>query len=336
MLVLWGLDKPTRPKVSIASATLNLVLAVQLLGLTWAEDSRSVRPSSLLNTYLLVTLVFDLGQARTLWLQRTRPAIAGIFTASLILKAFLLLLEARGKEPYLKAKYRGLPPESTSGILSRSVLWWINPLFRLGLSACLRFSDLYVLDEALTSSYLHDKMRLAWDRRRKPERRFEFPLATCKALWWPLLLAALPRVCLIGLTFAQPFLISRVLDLLAQPSDPVTMNTGYGLIGATALIYLGIAVSTLHYNQNLHRFVTMFRGATVSLIYRHAIELSDGLYDESAAVTLMSTDVDRIVLCLIDLNECWARLIEVAIGIVLLARQLGWVCIMPIIVVFGT
>ena len=47
----------------------------------------------------------------------------------------------------------------------------------------------------------------------------------------------------------------------------------------------------------------------------------------------MTTDIDRIIDCLVTLNECWARTIEVAIGISLLALRMGWVCLMPLIIV---
>jgi ATP-binding cassette subfamily C (CFTR/MRP) protein 1 len=42
-------------------------------------------------------------------------------------------------------------------------------------------------------------------------------------------------------------------------------------------------------------------------------------------------DVDIIIRVLGELNEFWARLIEVAVGIGLLSRQVGAVCIVPII-----
>jgi ATP-binding cassette, subfamily C (CFTR/MRP), member 1 len=79
----------------------------------------------------------------------------------------------------------------------------------------------------------------------------------------------------------------------------------------------------------------MFRGGMTSLIYTKALELPAGLYDESAALTLMSADIDRIVTSWVDVSQIWARIIEIGIGIYLLERQLGWVCIAPIIVVIG-
>lgn len=49
----------------------------------------------------------------------------------------------------------------------------------------------------------------------------------------------------------------------------------------------------------------------------------------------MSTDIDRIVVSLQSLNEIWARVIEIAVGILLLEKQLGWVCVFPVLIVIG-
>ncbi|KAF3026419.1 hypothetical protein E8E14_010909 [Neopestalotiopsis sp. 37M] len=335
LIVLWcNLPPEGRTRASVPSAALNLVAAVELSALTWIEDVRSVRPSSLLNIYLIFTIFFDAVQVRTLYLLSTaNNALSAAFASAIAVKVVLLFLEAGRKTAYLMPRYKSLPPESTSSIINRSFLWWVNDLFYSGLRSVLTSDDLYVLDGKLASASLHADIAQAWWRRAKPERRFEFPWAACRALWRPLLLVIFPRLCMIGFTFAQPFLISATLSLLSEPSDQQSTNAGYGIIGATALVYLGLAVSTLNYNQNLYRFVTMFRGATVSLIYEHALAISSEAYDESGALTLMSTDVDRIILCLIDLNECWARTIEVIVGITLLALQLGWVCMTPIVVV---
>jgi ATP-binding cassette, subfamily C (CFTR/MRP), member 1 len=287
-----------------------------------------------LGIYLLFTTLFDVAQARTLWLQGGRTSIAICFTVNVATKALMLLLEARGKRRYLKQEYRQLPPEATSGIISRSFLWWLNGIFYKGSRSLISVDDLYHLDQQLASVTLNQKIHDAWDSRRKPERRFEFIMAIYRALWWPFVLTAFPRICLIMFLFSQPLLIFKILDLLSREEDaPQTLNEGYGLIGAALLVYLGLSISRLHYNQNTHRFITMFRGAAISLIYNRTLAIQNRLYDESAAITLMSTDVDRIARCLEGVNECWARAIEVIVGVVLLALQLGWVCVIPIIVV---
>ena len=52
----------------------------------------------------------------------------------------------------------------------------------------------------------------------------------------------LPRLCLVAFTFCQPFLITRAIDYVTDPGDNADKNGGYGLIAATALVYLGLAV----------------------------------------------------------------------------------------------
>jgi len=69
------------------------------------------------------------------------------------------------------------------------------------------------------------------------------------------------------------------------------------------------------------------------LIYERALSLQIGAFDESAAISLMSTDMEAISRSMEMIHEIWARSIEIVIGIALLARQLGWVCVMPLTVV---
>ena len=336
LLVLWAREKQNQTKVSIPLATINLLVAIQLVALSWIQDARSVKPSSLLVLYLLFTLLFDVAQARTLWLQdaQSLTSIPAVFTAAVGIKTVFLLLEMQEKRQYLKPAYRDLPPESTSGVVNRSLMWWINNLLWRGFCSLLTLEDLYSLDEDLGSAKLEDKVRSAWKRRWKPERSFEFAWKACQAMRWSIISAVFPRLCLIGFTFSQPFLISAILKWVQQ--DNSSKSNGYKLIAATILVYLGLAVSTIHYNHKLYRFITMFRGATVSLIYRHTLLLQDtDLPDRSAAITLMSSDIDRISASLVNLNEIWARSIEVVVGVIILAYQIGWVCVMPIIIIVG-
>jgi len=66
-----------------------------------------------------------------------------------------------------------------------------------------------------------------------------------RALFHPLLAIIFPRIFLIGFNFAQPFLITRVLNFLIEPPSTSADSQSYGLIVATGLIYMGIAVCTL-------------------------------------------------------------------------------------------
>lgn len=61
---------------------------------------------------------------------------------------------------------------------------------------------------------------------------------------WNLLSVVIPRLFMIGFTFAQPFLISAAITYVEVPVVDSSGNQGYGLIGAAFLIYFGIAVWT--------------------------------------------------------------------------------------------
>lgn len=75
----------------------------------------------------------------------------------------------------------------------------------------------------------------------------------------------------------------------------------------------------------------MFRGALISLIYQKTTFLALDVCDDSAAVTLMSTDIDTIATGLQNMHNIWANLIGVALGVYLLQRQVGVACIFVLI-----
>lgn len=52
----------------------------------------------------------------------------------------------------------------------------------------------------------------------------------------------IPRLAVVALTIAQPFLVSQALRFLSMPKDEYSDNIGYGLIGAFAFVFIGSAV----------------------------------------------------------------------------------------------
>jgi ATP-binding cassette, subfamily C (CFTR/MRP), member 1 len=79
----------------------------------------------------------------------------------------------------------------------------------------------------------------------------------------------------------------------------------------------------------MYRILTAYRGGTSSLIYARLFTKKSG-YNGKAAVTLMSTDVERTTVSLSKTLEMWAHLTEVSVGVWLLWRQLGPISLAPI------
>ena len=154
----------SQTKASVPTATLNFVAALQIVALSYVEHSRSIKPSSMLNVYLLFTLFFDIAQARTLSMQGL-TTICGVFVAGMGAKLALLLVEAQDKRAFLKTPYSGLAPEVTSGILNRSLLWWMNGLIIYGYNNIISYANLYELDQDLLAERLGQKLQTAWEAR---------------------------------------------------------------------------------------------------------------------------------------------------------------------------
>lgn len=79
----------------------------------------------------------------------------------------------------------------------------------------------------------------------------------------------------------------------------------------------------------------MVRAGLISAIYEQTIHLTSNDMRDSAALTLMGTDVERIVSGLRMLHETWASTIEVALALYLLERQVLLACLVPALISLG-
>lgn len=179
LLILWSLPSSTastaleRTRASTATASINLAVALCFFLISHYEHSRSIRPSFLLNLYLLLSLLFDSARVRTQWLIHNSANGAGgaaglavpvVFTVAVAVKLGLLVLEAVEKRGLLLEAYGRCSPEATSGLLSRSGFWWLNPLLVEGFGKVLSLEDLFPVSEELASQAVAQKVRKTWGR----------------------------------------------------------------------------------------------------------------------------------------------------------------------------
>lgn len=132
----------------------------------------------------------------------------------------------------------------------------------------------------------------------------------------------LPRLLYSGFTLSQPFLINSVVGYVAQ-GDKQNKNEGASLIGATILLYIGLAVTHAWYRHATFQLLTMYRGGLVSLVFKKTLELESSGIRDMAPVTLMSTDVEGIATGGAVIHDIWAALIELPLSLFLLYRQVG-------------
>ncbi|KAF5691742.1 multidrug resistance [Fusarium circinatum] len=308
---------------SLAAASLAFIAALLLIPLSWIEHSRAPRPSTAIAAYLSVTLIFDVARTRTAWLLTPSgldQKYASVLTTATVLKALMICLESRQKEKWLGWDMKQHSPEETSGIWNLGVFFWLNKLFMKGYRVILTLESLYPLDKALEAETHH---HLVEKVRNNPYKTQKYGLARLllQILAVHLLPPIIPRAALLGASMCQPFLIHALLHYLQ--SENQDQSHGYGLIGATALTYGAIAFSTALYWYFQERFVIMVRGILVLAVYEKTTELRMPADGDSGALTLMSTDVERITRGILDLHEYWANTIQIALSCWLLQRELG-------------
>lgn len=193
--------------------------------------------------------------------------------------------------------------------------------------------DLFPLDQQLSAEQYAEAFSRSWDRAGLRLRRPRLLLTLASTLRWSLLQPVLPRIALGGFAFSQPFMINSLLAYLQQDADSAPRHFGYGLIGAAALIYTGMAVSTGCYWYFQQRFLASLRACLTASVYSAMTRLSITARDTNSVLTLMDSDVSMIQGGLTEVHECWANTIEVVIASWLLYRQLGTAFAAPLVIV---
>ena len=73
----------------------------------------------------------------------------------------------------------------------------------------------------------------------------------------------------------------------------------------------------------------------MTAVFGKTLDISITALDNSKAVTLMSTDVERVVRGLREVHELWANVVQIALGTWLLEREIGAACVAPVLVAAG-
>jgi ATP-binding cassette subfamily C (CFTR/MRP) protein 1 len=291
----------------------------------------------LLNGFLFLSMLFDIAQARSLWLSASsynETTYTRLFTATIAVKAVVIILESVQKKRWLGWDAKDHSPEETAGLYGLGAFIWLNSLFLRGYNKLLTMDDLYPLDQQMLAVRLEAALtkRVAvanWGGKKHALTKTLF-----RTLAAPYLLPVGPRIALMGFQLCQPFLIESLLSHLAQPGQENGGNIGKGLIGASILIYGGISISTAFYWYFQERAMYMARGSLASAIYKKTTRTRLDAADDSAAVTLMSTDVERVRIGLLFFHEFWVNTIQAVVASYLLYRVLGAAFAASIVLVF--
>ncbi|WYZ44670.1 hypothetical protein EsH8_VII_001106 [Colletotrichum jinshuiense] len=319
--------------IVLFSAIASFIACVGLCPLLVLEHSRSVKPSDLAVVYLLGTLACDSIQLGTTVYGNGISAVEGPAIANIFVKFVLLVTESQGKGTILRGPHGQWPPELLAGILDRTFFWWINSILAQGNQKILTEDNLPPLDPQLSSELLRHRALKAWDQRVKPEKKTTLPKVVALSMLSHFLAPIIPRLFLIAFRYAQPVLIGTAIRHINNSAGKPLEN-GYLVILMAVIVYVGLAISKTAYQHSLNRLKIMIRGAVVGLINNKLLSQRSSSYDDGRAVTLMSTDAANVGQAASMFHETWAQIIEVVLGLAMLAREVGWVCLVPLVIIF--
>lgn len=233
-------------RMAIATEVLSALANFGALVLSFLADQRSVKPSDMLVLYYSASTVLSIPRLRTLWLFPSDYLIEQvIWTVLLVITAGVVVIECVGKTKYLRpAEKRELTSEQATSFWSRSFFVWLLPLLQRGHGTIFLIQDLPEVDNDLKESATWIELEAAWRHTQQHGGRFRLVRATLRAYAWPFLSAVAPRLVLSAFTFCQPFLIQAAVSHLSGSANAEDHERfGQALVGAFALVYLGIAVS---------------------------------------------------------------------------------------------
>lgn len=250
---------------SLAADLLLTLSSVAAGVVSYTTHRRSLRPSTLLCLYLSALLLLSVPRVRTFYLfDDGFIKERALIIVSTVLGALLFLAELTERHGPLKSEVKETQaPEEVSSFWNRAAFFWLSATFLKGYSRILGTEDLPALDSTLRSSRVREELLLSWDKCKKQlylqfqiysstisyqlyiddkSARHSLLRASFRAFWPSMMLAVVPRICLTVFNFTQPSLLEVTVKYIGQ-DDPDTSH-GKGLIGAWALVFLGLAVST--------------------------------------------------------------------------------------------
>ncbi|KAI0973805.1 putative ABC transporter [Xylaria arbuscula] len=314
-----------------------LISTLAVLGLSlrlFYTRQQSRQSSHLITLCLLVCILCDV-----VYLSIPSRATAATDTSHLVFircctLLVLLILERNPKNTAFDHASKNQSPEELHSVLGRAFFTWINPILLQGYRDSLVGQDLPILSRDLKPEVTRKAILQAWSRRAKPETNHALPLALMTCFKEEFLAAVIPRLLLIAFRYAQPILIKVSIRYVANYSPGVGIGHGYWLILAAFAIYLGRALSSAIYQRTINRLKLMTRSALVGLIHDKTMKSPSIAYDNGQAITLMNTDAESLEGLAEMVHETWAQVMEVLVGVVLLAHGVGWIWPLPLCLIY--
>lgn len=320
-----------RTITTLPSVAVDLVAAITVGLIICMEHRHAMRGSAFIAVYLLVAIVFDIVKSRSFFSRPGLNPFGALAASSAVVRASLLVLQEIPKtrlfvDANLRQYYGG---EATSGYWSRSLFLFLNPLFISGFRNVLKLQHLKGIGPEFASRLLYPDLKQKWQTKEIPSKRNL--LTTCFRAWKVLFIAILvPRLCHSVFSFAQPFLLYRLIQVVTEERATTSTQEKVVLALATLITFVGKTVAKTTTSHMKNRLVTHVRGGLITMMLDKGLSLPQQEASKSSVLTLMSTDMEGIAAGLPDLHELFFTPFELGLGIYFLSRFVGKSCFVVI------
>ncbi|KAI0814233.1 putative ABC transporter [Xylaria sp. FL0064] len=309
-------------------------LATVGLSLRLFHEQQSHKPSIRVILRLCVCLLCDsiylaLPSSTAIWANTSYPVLLRCCVHSVFLVLeFSVRIFASGSASKCQS------PEELHGVLGKVLFTWINPILLQGYRNTLVDQELPQLSPDIKPEATRKAILQAWSERTKPETDRTLSLVLMKCFKAQFFAAVIPRLSLVAFRYAQPVLIKQSIRHVASYSPDAEANHGYFLVSAAVIIYIGRAVSTSIYQRNINKLKVATKSGLIALIHDKSMRSPSIAYDNGQAITLMNTDAESLDGLAEMAHETWAQVVEVLIGIILLANDVGWIWPLPLSLIY--
>ncbi len=356
--VIFWFKSPLNSSVAEAAAILYFLGSIGVIIITYASHTYFLQPVLFLASYLNVTLLLDLATIYTYYHRTGLDTIARLTCSLPALKFFLLALEETPQRSLIIAGNRDqLGREITAGFWNRATFFWVNPLLLFGFRHVIHNGDLSDIGEQFDSKQLYQKLKVSWEKQNQTSKH-ALLRALVFSMPWPFLFVMLPRLFLVGFIFGQPFLLQDVVSYSSseatQPDHISKEQEATSLVLAAALIFCGKAVSYFNaltlfqlysnpakisrtwFSHIKNQIMVCIRGALASAVYDKSLRLGVAESEDSATVTLITTDIPAIEAVISLLYDVVAMILEVAFGTAVLTLFVGAASALAVICTIST
>ncbi len=312
------------------AASLDFAAALAVAAVVYIEHRHAIRTSALLGLFLAIGTLIDGTKSRSYFL-RGLVSSGAVAAATAAVRLILVVLEEVPKtnliiDPELRTMSDG---EATSGFFSRSLFLFLRPMLRSGYKGVLVLDDLSDLGIEFAARGLFSALSDHWPASRQASKNSLF-VACCKAWKWALLIILIPRLCLTGFVYSQPFAMQAVITHIGKPDSA---DKG-GIAGATLAAFGGAALCRAASTHLKNRFITRVRGGLIAQLFDKSYRLKISEAKKQAAITMMSADYESIAEGIPSCIEIPFVMVEASIGIFFLYRFIASSCFVVAVPLF--